>query len=98
MLLRYINCSIEERLRPHVLMETLQESQCPLLEAGVPSDHCSTGSRKTVKCSASLRKPITGEPTKPAPQFLGSGSDRKNIKCGRQCPSRSLRYPCFDIM
>src|SRR5258708_3417779 len=64
----------------------------------VPSDHWPTGTKNTVSRPGMSLNPITGEPGKPAPQAVGSVSGRKNIRWGCQCPSRSLKYPCFYIM
>lgn len=73
--------------------------QCSSIEAAEPSDHLGTGITKTVcRSGASLNAMTTGEPGKPAPQLAGSMSGTKNIRCGRQCPSRSLKYPSLDSM
>jgi hypothetical protein len=66
--------------------------QCSEMGAAVPSDHLATGIRNTVSRSgASVNAPTTGEPGKPVPQLAGSVSGTKNIRCGRQCPCRSLK-------
>ena len=62
------------------------------------SDHFETGTRNTVTRSVASGAPIIGDPGTSAPQAFASVSGTKNIKCGCQRPSRSLRWPSFDIM
>jgi hypothetical protein len=73
--------------------------QCSSTGAAVPSDHWATGIRNRVcRSGVSVKATTTGEPGNPAPQLAGSVSGTKNIGWGCQCPSRSLKYPCLDIM
>jgi hypothetical protein len=59
---------------------------------GQESDHFGSGIRnKVCRSGVSVNATTTGEPGKPAPQLAGSVSGTKNIKCGRQCPSPSLK-------
>jgi hypothetical protein len=55
---------------------------------GVPSDHRLSGIRNTVERSSGCSIPRIGEAGKPAPQDFGSVSGVKNIRCGRQGPTR----------
>jgi hypothetical protein len=67
--------------------------------AGEPSDHTRVGIMKTV--SGSRGPPSCakiGDPGRLAPHDAVDPRGRKNIKCGRQCPSASERTPCTDIM
>src|SRR5258705_8294615 len=75
------------------------ERQCSSLGSAVPSDHWPTGIRNTLsRFGVSLTPKTTGDPGKPAPHAAGSVSGTKNIRWGCQCPPRSLKYDCFDIM
>src|SRR5271169_6009306 len=66
--------------------------------AGVASDHLPTKTRKMVTRSSGSSAAITGEPGRLAPQLFAALPGTKNIRCGCQLISLSLRYCCFDIM
>ena len=73
-------------------------TQCPSKESEVPSDHLPTGIINTVIRSGTSWSARMGEPGRSAPQAAASVGGRKNIRCGCQRPSRSLKWACFDIM
>src|SRR3974390_3214506 len=55
--------------------------------SNVPSDHCSTGTRNTVKSSHLSSKANIGEPGRPAPHAAGAVCARKNIRRRGQGPT-----------
>ena len=63
----------------------------PSTESEVPSDHVATGTIKTVIRSGPSSSARIGEPGRFAPQAAASPGGRKNIRCGCQRPSRSLK-------
>src|ERR1700733_10642481 len=72
--------------------------QCIVDGPGVPSDQVPAKTMKTFTRSSGSFPAITGEPGRLAPQLFTASPETKNMRCGCQLMSSSLRYCCFDIM
>src|SRR5271165_469676 len=87
----------QETCHPHEQLESIC-SQCIVDGPGVPSDQVPAKTMKTVTRSSGSFPAITGEPGRFAPQLFTALPETKNMRCGCQFMSSSLRYCCFAII